>query len=291
MSHALIINPASGRGSAGRVVGEVKRRLGETFPEIVFYETKGPGHARDIAARLRDDGGILIVAGGDGTIHEVVNGMAGGERILGILPLGTGNDFARALNLPTRLSEAVDVLKAAQTMVIDVGKINDTYFINGMGMGFDADVVIESKKIKRLGGFALYLAAVLRKLVNYENRRIILRSGPFPGEREILLLGAGNGQYLGGGFQVFPMADLSDGKLDICIFRKMGRWEIIRHLPKAISGTHLKLEPVTYFTEQELVVEAPEGIPVHVDGELLDSALCSARISIVPQSLSVIHNC
>jgi len=290
MKYHLIMNPAAGRGRAKKKLAFLKDSFEKQIGNVDFYQTATAGDAQKFAERLKNSGSIVIAAGGDGTIHEVANGLIGGNCTLGVIPLGTGNDFVKMLNLPLTIEDAISVIKKENVISIDAGKANDEYFINGMGIGFDADVVVESQKIQRLKGFPLYLYAVLRKIFSYQNRRVTIHANGEQQKRKIFLIVIGNGQYLGGGFRITPRAELDDGQMDVCILRDLSRLEIVRHLPFAIFGRHLHLRQVNYFRTTRLIVESAESLPVHLDGEMLGTDLKRIEISVFPGALKVIHH-
>jgi len=290
MDYHLILNPAAGRG----LVKKLRPRLlsaAESLPGTVqAHLTAAPGHAQQIAGELKRENAIVIAVGGDGTIHEIANGLVGGNCTLGIVPVGSGNDFVKMLNLPRSYAAALEVIRRGKTLTMDLGKVNDRYFINGLGLGFDAEVVIELQKVKGLRGFALYLYAVFKTLRRLRKRAVSMELNGRRENREVFMINVGNGEYLGGGFRLTPGAKIDDGALDVCIFRALSLGEVLRHLPKALSGKHVELPQVEFLRASELVVESSEGFPVHADGELLGGGVTRLEISLLPQALKVIHN-
>ncbi|NIV10416.1 MAG: diacylglycerol kinase family lipid kinase, partial [Aliifodinibius sp.] len=174
---------------------------------------------------------------------------------------------------------------------IDIGRAGEKYFVNGLGIGFDAEVVIETMKIKKLRGFFIYLYSVLKALKNYKNRLINLDINGETISRKVLMISVGNGRCLGGGFYLTPNAKLDDGLFDICIFRAMNRIEILTNLPKALKGKHLNLPQVQCLQTGHLIAQAADGMPIHMDGELLSLNSKKITIEIVPKALNIIHNC
>jgi YegS/Rv2252/BmrU family lipid kinase len=214
----------------------------------------------------------------------------GGNCTLGIIPIGSGNDFVKMLALPLDFVKAIEVIKRGRTMKMDLGKVGDSYFANGLGMGFDADVVIESLKVKKLRGSMIYLYSVLKTLSHYRNRMITLSVDGKKESRKVFMINVGNGEYLGGGFYLTPGAKIDDGILDVSIIQALSFREVLMHLPKAMKGRHVSLPQVQFFRAKELIVESAEGIPVHADGELLGTNFNRVEISILPGTLKVIHN-
>lgn len=290
MKYHLILNPNAGRGHAKKVAPELINLLFEKFGEIPVHYTSAPGDAQKIAASLKTENCTIIAAGGDGTIHEIVNGIMDGNCILGIIPVGSGNDFVRMLNLPKNIKEAVGIMAAAKIMWMDIGKINSQYFPNGVGIGFDASVVIETLKVKKLRGFLIYLYSVFRALGRYKNQTVTIHLNGTVETKEIFMINVGNGQAMGGGFRLLPKARIDDGELDICIFRGLSKREVLVNLPKALNGRHISLPQVQAYKTTRLRVESQEGIPVHADGELISAQLKRIEIGIIPKALQVIHD-
>lgn len=172
----VIVNPTAGRGRGRGVVQPIERGLSELGVPFSLEMTSRPGEAVHLARQARDAGfATVVAAGGDGTVHEVVNGLAqaadaaGVDVVgrLGVLPIGSGNDMAAMSGVPLRLMDALQRLVAPQVRRIDLGRINDRYFDNSVGVGFEAQVTVESHKIRRLRGVLIYLSAVLRALGSY----------------------------------------------------------------------------------------------------------------------------
>ncbi len=261
-----------------------------SFPEVSVYRTDKPGAATRFAREIKQNSAIVIAAGGDGTINEVLNGLIGGNCILGVIPIGSGNDFVRMLNMPRDYEKAIGIIQQQNIMRIDVGKVNERYFLNGLGIGFDAYVVIESQKVKWLRGFVMYLFAILKTLTHYHNMRIHLEINGRQEERDIFMLTIGNGKSLGGGFFLTPRAKLDDGMFDICIFRALSRLEVLKNLPKALNGKHLSLHQVEYLQAQQISVSSPDWLPMHIDGELLPTNIQHVSVEVIPRAIKVIHN-
>lgn len=290
METHLILNPAAGRGMVRRVESGLLKAVGEQLGDVKLHRTESHGHATQIAKTLKQENSLVIIAGGDGTIYETVNGLVGGNCTLGIIPIGSGNDFVKMLTLPLEYEKAIEVIKLGRTMAMDLGKVGDSYFANGLGMGFDADVVIESRKVKKLRGSMIYLYSVLKTLSHYRNRVITLSVDGKKENRKVFMINVGNGEYLGGGFYLTPGAKIDDGILDVSIIQALSFGEVLMHLPKAMKGRHILLPQVQFFRARELVIESADGIPVHADGELLSTNFKRIEISIVPGALKVIHN-
>lgn len=269
---------------------EALRHQGLQFKTEV---TSRPLEAMEIARRAAEEGCELVVAlGGDGTSHEVANGLlssGNSEVALGMIPIGTGNDFADMFDTPTDLAQVALRIREGKTRLIDVGWINDRYFVNIVGVGFDALVSIQALKIQHvLRGFPLYLAAVFITLKEYQIPHITVE---FDGERlsmPMTMINVANGKREGGGFLIAPDAQNDDGIFDICLARGLGRLGILRLLPEVIKGTHVDKEPVTMAKAKRVILDSPDPLPVHADGEIIYTEAHHLEIEIIPRRLRVI---
>jgi YegS/Rv2252/BmrU family lipid kinase len=199
--------------------------------------------------------------------------------------VGTGNDLAMALGIPSDLDAALDIVANGGERRIDLGRFDDTWFANSLGLGFEAQVTIESRRIRRLSGFAVYLLAVVKALAKLRSPDLVLRvdDREFRGRR--LLVCIGNGPRVGGGFLLTPDADHTDGLLDLCIVDAMGALRVLGTLPKAISGTHVHAPGITMTRGRTIDIESSDGFPFHADGEVVDVARHRLHIEIHPAML------
>lgn len=292
---AIIFNPYAGRGRAQSRILAVQNALEAAGLSFDLLLTEGRGHAIELARQARQAGHPLVVAaGGDGTVNEVVNGLAqaageGPVGPLGILPVGSANDFAESMGIDTDLHRAAQRLVRGYTRPADLGRVNDRYFDNNVGIGFEALVDIEAHKIKRLQGMPLYLIAVFRALVRFPFPVVDLEwdEGRMTRKR-ILLISVGNGWRVGGGFLITPDAQPDDGVLDLCIADALPRWQILRLLPKVMRGTH-RDEPAVYLTRStRLLIESADPLPAHADGEILWEDAHRIEITVEPGRLQVV---
>lgn len=288
----VILNPAAGRGDGGRrapLLREALTAAGLRFQEV---RTSRQWEAAELAERAARQGyPVVAAAGGDGTVHEVVNGLlaaVNSRTCLAIFAIGSGSDFAYALGLPRDISQAVRLLTEARVRQVDVGRANERYFVNSLGAGFDALVAIESRKVRLLRGFLMYLVAVFRTLRDYRLPTVWIELDGVRTQRTITTLEVANGRRAGGGFLIAPEARVDDGLFDVFLARGLNRLEILRLLPEVIRGTHVDKEPVTMVRARRVIVESEEPLPVYADGEILDTAAHRLEVEILPGRLCII---
>jgi len=287
-SYNFIVNPTAARGKAARVAEKVKDICEDRKMDFQLVYTNKSGDATEIASEARDKFDCTVAVGGDGTINEIVNGLMGGKSKLGIVPVGSGNDFVRAMKIPLKLINAMDILLAMNTQAIDIGKAGDRYFQNGLGIGFDAWVVEETIKVHKLRGTAIYLYSVLKTIYSYKPPVVRLQYNQVNREEKFYMITVGNGISLGGGFKLTPNAIVDDGYFDLNIIRDLKKWEIYQNLLSVFAGRHIYLEQVTTDRADQLSITSEEGFAAHVDGELLSLNLKSLNIKLLPKALEVV---
>ncbi|HQU70989.1 MAG TPA: diacylglycerol kinase family lipid kinase [Calditrichia bacterium] len=288
MEYQIIFNPAAGRGRAGRSLKPLTRSLEDLGAPWRLHQTTLTHGAEAIARELRDQGDTVVATGGDGTIHQVVNGLMGGNSPMGIIPLGGGNDLVRTLGIGASMENAVRIIRDGHIRQIDVGRFNGRYFINQTGLGFDADVVAAIAGIPWVRGFPLYFFGLMRALFKYRNRGAVLDAPEQDYQGPAFMVIIANGQFAGGGFHVAPEARVDDGFFDVCIFKGQTLLGIFRDLPKVIHGKHLNLPQVRFFRSRDFKLHFPEGCPVQSDGELVDLSVNEIHFQLIPAGLPVI---
>ncbi|GAA4725886.1 diacylglycerol kinase [Brevibacillus fulvus] len=282
----LIYNPSSGREIIRRRLPDILDMLETAGYETSSYATKGANDATEQAERAARSGyDLVIAAGGDGTIYEVLNGLA--ERKtrpkLGIIPCGTTNDFARAIGLPMKsISRACKIITEGKTQKIDVGRVNNRYFINIAGGGFLTNLTYEvPSKLKTLIGQLAYYVKGLEKLpsvhpfhIRLETRdRVVI-------DDEVMIFLVANSNSVGGFERLAPKAQLSDGKLDCIVVKKCNLAEFIRLTTLAIRGEHIKDPNVFYFQTDYLkaTTAGSQHVELNLDGELGGELPCECQV-------------
>ena len=307
----LVLNPMAGHGASLKMFPQVESALRNAGMEYDTVHTRASLHAVQIAWEAPAQGYERIIAiGGDGIVHEVVNGLLRasneGETIaLGIIPLGTGNDFIKSL--PPALSpgqtrddwqDAIPRIVGGKTMLVDVGKItgdlpapghpHPQYFTNGTDVGFGARVAKAVRGIS-LTGTAAYLMAIMQVLVDYNlpHIRLTLDSGDVI-ELDTTLTAVTNGRCFGSSFWLTPQADIQDGMLDVVTAKALGRVGILQIIPQLMKGTHLNHPAVTFRRARKVILEASAPMIIEADGELPFLEARRLEIEILPQRLRMI---
>jgi diacylglycerol kinase (ATP) len=287
----VILNPNAQKGHAAQRELAIRAALQAAELPFELVRSSYPSHAQHLAAAAaeHDRYRAVVAVGGDGTINEVVNGLLGSSMPLGVIPIGTGNDLVKMLDLPAnRPLLAAQRLRDAQPRSVDVGVANGRAFINGLGCGFDAQIAVENQRPSRLRGFAVYLVALLRALRHYQAPSMRVHFDGQTIEQPMLLTTVGNGRCHGGGFWVTPDAQIDDGVFDLCVCAAMRLDEILRHVPKVLRGRHTRLKQVHMARARQITIEAAAPVPVHVDGEILGAALQRVVVEIRPGAISLL---
>ncbi|MDZ4718500.1 MAG: diacylglycerol kinase family lipid kinase [Roseiflexaceae bacterium] len=298
----IILNPWAGRGAAGERRRDIEWALARAGLSYDLWTTHARGGATELAWQGVNRGYPRVVAvGGDGTINEVVNGIKGaeaesGQRAqLGIIPFGTGSDFVKILD-GFQLNDVVGGIRRIAEVhprTIDLGsvRIGDNeprFFINALGIGFDAHVAAESLKLTRLRGLAVYLVAILRGLVTYRAHPMTVEYNAHKIHRRLLFTSIANGRCQAGGFWLTPDALIDDGLFDLCLVDNMRLDEIIRHIPKVMEGTHTHLKQVTMGRTNKIRIECSAPMPVQADGEVLSTDARLIQAEMIPNALEVL---
>ncbi|CRF28559.1 diacylglycerol kinase [Mycobacterium tuberculosis] len=285
----LIYNPSSGREEIKKRLPDILQRLERGGLETSTHATTGEGDATLAAADAVKRGfDIVIAAGGDGTLYEVINGIAEKEYRpqLGILPLGTTNDFARALNIPRSWEGAVDVILRQHSRVIDVGKVNQRYFINIAGGGSLTELTYEvPSKLKTMIGQLAYYMKGLEKLPRLRPIELYIKTAKVELHEEVMLFLISNSNSVGGFERLAPDASLSDGLFDVLILRKCNLAEFIRVVSLALRGEHITDPHIIYLQTRQIQVTSPDYVQLNLDGEFGGTLPCV--FTNLPQHLHI----
>ncbi|HEX9218472.1 MAG TPA: diacylglycerol kinase family protein [Gemmatimonadales bacterium] len=294
MLHAhVILNPAAGRGAARRVESIVARAFRAQGWAVDVVRTEGPGHAQVLAAQAVRQGAKHVVAvGGDGTVHEVANGLLGGntDAALGVVPIGSGNDFAKLLGLfghdPLH---AVARLVTARSRRFDAGRVAGEWFVNSVGFGFAPAVVKTRNRMQHLRGFLSYLVPVVQTFFQFEPMVFDVTAAGFHERGYMMMIEVCNGTTSGGSYRFAPDADPADGKLDVCLIRRVSLPRFLVAIPRVMRGTHVKMREVALIKTAKLVVRSPaQPLMLHVDGELREPGVNECTVELERGRLNVL---
>jgi diacylglycerol kinase (ATP) len=286
----LIYNPSSGREEIKRKLPEILQRLERGGLETSTHATIGEGDAILAATEAVERGfDVIIAAGGDGTLNEVINGMAEKKRrpLLGILPLGTTNDFARALSIPRKWEAACDIITHQFTRSIDVGKVNHKYFINIAGGGSMTELTYEvPSKMKTMIGQLAYYMKGLEKLPRLRPIEVYIKSPEMDLHEQVMLFLITNSNSVGGFEKLAPEASLDDGLFDVFILKRCNLGEFIRVVSAALRGEHINDPNVIYFKTNSIQVTSPDYVQINLDGEF--GGTLPSMFSLLPSHIKII---
>ena len=299
----LIYNSTAGNGVAAGKLLQVKDLLTQAGIDFDLVITAAPGHAIQLARQAAEDGyPVVIAAGGDGTVNEVVNGLMqaelnGNKRpVLAVLPVGRGNDFAYGVGIPQETAAAVNVLAGGYRRKIDIGRFvggdypQGRYFANGVGLGFDTVVGFEAAKIKWLHGAGSYLVALVRTIFLYAKAPVyeIVMDGETL-RQPFLMVSIMNGRRMGGSFYMTPNSNPSDNTFDLCLAGQVSQIGILPLAIKFFSGTQHQHPAVRMAQARQISVRAIQGtIPAHADGETICTAGQELFVELIPDALEVV---
>ena len=297
----IIVNPNADLGRAWRAAADL-RPVVEEYGGADWTGTVYPTHATELARRAGEEGYELVLsAGGDGTAHEIVNGLMQlppeQRPRLGVLPLGTGNDFAHAAGFVNDPAQALRQAFTGQVRRIDIGRLQDEhgrveYWDNALGIGFDTIVTIRSRRLTYLRGFMVYMVAVLQSiLLDHIAPRIQVTSDGESWADEMLLLVLANGPREGGGFHVAPGASASDGIFNYAAIRNVSRLRMLRLLPEVMKGTHGRFKDVRLGKFQKLSLQSDQPLIIHTDGEIYSGFGGNVRhldVELLPGAIEVV---
>jgi len=301
--YKIILNPTAGRGVAGKSVPQIEDLLRGHRLDFNLVLTERPWHARDLAEQAAKEGfDVVVSASGDGTANEVLNGLmqaraqGANKAAMGIIAVGTGNDFAYGMGVPIGLEAGCSALAEDYRRRVDVGLLkggdypDGRYFGNGVGVGFDAEAGFVAAKIRWLTGLLLYLVAALETIfiyykapkvrILYDDKQLIQPS---------LMVSIMNGQRMGGGFYMAPQGNPADGCFDLCIAETAGKGRILQLIPYFMKGTQATQKEVKTGQARKVTVTALEGtLPVHCDGETVCYAGSELVIELLPGAIEFV---
>jgi len=293
MRTAAIFNPSAAKGRSLRKLDQVKNCLDREGIEHDLVFTQNAGHAEILAEKLVRDGYECIISiGGDGTLNEIVNGIikANGNPVLGIIPVGTCNDFVKSFNIPSRIDKACAIIRHGNVASCDIAQVGNRYFINAIGIGFDVAVVEELQNSRVLRGFMSYLMTAVKNAFRYKGLELFIRNGQNHFSRKTLMIAIANGRYYGGGFKIAPHANASDGFLDVIIINNMSSIKRLFAIPRFLNGSHIHLPETEVFKTVDLTIKSDQRLTCQVEGELFKWTEPEIDIKLLPQRIRIFTN-
>jgi len=259
---------------------------------VEVTRTEGPGEGAALAtAAVRSGAQRVVAVGGDGTVHEVANGLlrSGGAVPLGVVPLGTGNDFAKLVGVHGCAPvTAVGRLVTADARVFDVGRVGDERFVNSLGVGFGPAVVRARNAMPGLRGFLSYFVPVLRAYAGFRPPLVEIRSAEFRERGYVMMVEVCNGTTAGGDYRFAPDADPADGRFDVCLVRRVALPRFLLAIPR-VMRSHGRMREVALFRTRRLTLRSPdEPLLLHLDGELREPGTNEVTVEVEPRKLKVL---
>ena len=303
MKILVIVNPASGRGHAKKLIPILERILRASNLDFNLLQSERPWHTAELAETAARHGtDVVVAAGGDGTINEAINGLMRArmdgyvKTALGVFCIGTGNDFAASLNLPIKPEDSIQAISGNTRRLVDVGMLqgcgfpNGRYFGNCVGIGFDAAGGVLAKRITWASGFLAYLIAALQNIfIYYKAPTLEIQLDSETIHMPSLLVSIMNGKRIGGGFWTAPDASPDDGLFDLCIAKEVSRSRMLTLLPHFLKGTQATQPEIQMKQARVVKIIATKGLmPIQADGEILDDACQEVTVEIFPRQLEVI---
>lgn len=290
----FIINPVAGNGFALTLVDKIKEMVKRNSLDAELVFTEKHGHATQLSENYANKGFKFIIGvGGDGTFNEIAVPLINNKNvIIGLIPGGTGNDFIQITGFPGRFEESDwDKFFATHNIPMDVGHCNGKYFLNGMGLGFDAQVAAENytspDEVKK-GGKHKYIWHILKTLLFYRERKMSVNTIGKDIESDCFINTVAIGRRFAGSFFLTPDAIANDGLLDVCSIKKLNLFQRLNILLKVPKGEHIFDKKVNYYRTDKLNIKFTETVPFHVDGELFFSK--DFEIGLIPDALNIIYN-
>ncbi len=291
---AFIINPIAGNGFGNSIVPELEGMIKKYNIDADVVYTERSGHASELSRSFAEKGySFIIGVGGDGTFNEISRPLISMKDIIsGIIPAGTGNDFIQILGFPDRFGEKDwDIFFKTNIKAIDAGSCNGMIFLNGMGLGFDAQVAAENYtepgEVKR-GGKHKYIWHIIKTLLFFREKRMSVITGSGRHDTDCFINTIANGRRFAGSFYLTPEAIADDGLLDICMIKKLSLIQRFKILLKVPKGMHITDKKVNYYQTSGIKIEFTEKVPFHVDGELYFSE--KFDVKMIPGALNIIYN-
>jgi YegS/Rv2252/BmrU family lipid kinase len=291
---AFIVNPIAGNSFAKTMVPVIEEKLKKYGIDGEIILTERSGHAEELSKSCYEKGYRYIIGvGGDGTANEIARPLVNKpDVVIGVIPAGTGNDFIQITGFPGRFSENDwEILFSKNVIGMDAGFVNGMIFLNGMGLGFDAQVAAENYtepgKVKK-GGKNKYIWHIVKTILFFKEKRMKVTSGQTTSETDCFINTISIGRRFAGGFFLTPRAIANDGLLDVCSIKRLNLFQRFKLLLKVPKGEHITDKRVIYYQTHGLILNFPDKVTFHVDGEL--NFAKDFKVSVLPNALNILYN-
>lgn len=288
----FIVNPVAGHGNGKNLIRVINDFMTEAnIPYSIKISSKS-GNVTELARwGCEQDFSDIVAVGGDGSLVEAVNGIDLEKKItLGLIPAGTGNDFARVLNLSKDYTACLETLVEGKVKAVDVCEVNNQRFINVCCCGIDGEIIMDTDRIKRnIRGSSAYLLSTIKALATYKPKKVLIKIDEIELNRETILVAVGNGKFIGGGMKVTPDAEIDDGLLDICIVNKLSKPKLMMLFPSIFKGEHIHIKPtVEMYKGKHIQIETLSGrLLINADGNIVGTT--PAIITLNGKKLNMIY--
>lgn len=298
--YLFIINPVAGKGKTAHLTDRLQKLIDKLEIEYKIIITEFSRQIDSIVESNKSSFNRFVVVGGDGTVHDLINSKSILDIVCGVIPTGSGNDFAMTLKMEKDIEKNLRIVIKDNISKLDIGiaeiinhdgSRNTFKFANSIGIGFDAAVAAGAQTIKFFTGILLYLASVFKNLISYKLTEFEFEADDFSYSDTVFMVAIGNGKTAGGGFHLTPNAEANDGLLDYCLIKKINKLKaVLNLLPSTIIGKHINNRSVIYRKTKQLNVSVKSSLYVHADGEIVTNSLKSIKISLIPKQFNIISN-
>lgn len=287
----FIINPVAGHGNGKNLIKIINDFMEPHSIEYAIKISSKIGNVTELAAwGCQHEFTDIIAVGGDGSLVEALNGIDLEKDIsLGLIPAGTGNDFAKVLDLKKDYLYCLNAIMDNEVRAVDVCEVNGQRFINVCCCGIDGEIILDTDKIKhRIRGTSAYLLSTLKALATYKAKKVVIKIDDLELRRETIMIAVGNGKYIGGGMMVTPNAEIDDGLFEICIVNKLSKPKLIALFPSIFKGEHIHIKPtVEMYTGKKIQINCIEDrLLINADGNII--GMTPAEIKITGKKLNMI---
>ncbi|HEU4521850.1 MAG TPA: diacylglycerol kinase family protein [Thermoanaerobaculia bacterium] len=275
----LIYNPAAGRGRTRRQIAAVEAFLRGHGARVDVHATTSAADMTRVAAEGSRAGyDRVVICGGDGSIHFAVRQFDLRRGTIGLIPLGSGDDFARVMGIPRHVEQACEAVMGGEIREIDVATANGIRYLGVAGLGFDSEVAARANRVRFLRGSAVYLYSIFRVLPKFRPHPVRISTGDGTRSEEIMFAVVGNSRQYGGGIRIVPDAVIDDGVLDYCIVHRTSRFQLLKTLPRAYNGSHVRSRFVETGKGTSFRFESDSPLEVYADGELVTQTPVDFRL-------------